>query len=339
MPSARFRFLPVLAVAMLAVVLAGCGNSYEWNQKVTVTIETPQGERSGSSVMLARYDAGIPFIVGDARGGGFRLQGEAPTVDLGGGRYLFATLAGMARLPFEVLAGGRGGVANARRTIMRTKGSQDVPARLYPMLVTFANLSDPASVRRIDPDDLDAALGCTRNATGNVDVPWRAAGKPHAQWIKDETRRLANERASAHAGITGRAAAALEEYYRIARPSYGPNAADKRRLEELSRSFTTEQRRQWVAARKSLLETIPGTLPTVEAFIAARGGSTCYRIKNITLEITREPVTAGTIEKVLGWWCELRKARSRLNGRTGPISDNELSNNLGTGAFRIGDCT
>jgi len=320
MSPARFRLLPVLVVAMLALALAGCGNSYEWNQKVTVVIETPQGQRSGSSVMHARWNAGIPFIVGDARGGGFRLQGEAPAVDLGGGRYLFALLRGMARLPYEVFAEGQGGVANARRVITGKMGPQDVPARLYPMLVTFANINDPASARRVDPDDLDGAFGCRGNATGRVDAPWRAAGKTHAQWIKDETWRLANERASAQAGITGKAAAALEEYYRIARPSYGPNPAEKQRLEELSHYFTREQRQQWSAARKSLLETIPDTLPTVEAFMAARGGSTCYRIKHITLEITKEPVTVGTIDGLLGWIGPHPEPRlQRGDGRTSDV--------------------
>lgn len=62
-------------------------------------------------------------------------------------------------------------------------------------------------------------------------------------------------------------------------------------------------------------------------------------LKRITLEITDEKVTEGRVEAMLTWWCTLRKARSRLNGKTGPISDNELSNTLGTGAFRVGDCT
>ena len=63
-------------------------------------------------------------------------------------------------------------------------------------------------------------------------------------------------------------------------------------------------------------------------------------LKRLTLEITDEPVTEGKIEQVLGWWCDLRKKRARLNGSTSiAISDNELSNNLGTGSFRIGDCT
>lgn len=62
-------------------------------------------------------------------------------------------------------------------------------------------------------------------------------------------------------------------------------------------------------------------------------------LKRITLEITDEKVTEGKIETILAWWCKLRMERARLNGRTGAISDNDLSNNLGTGSFRVGDCT
>ena len=62
-------------------------------------------------------------------------------------------------------------------------------------------------------------------------------------------------------------------------------------------------------------------------------------LKRITLEITDEPVTKGKIERVLGWWCDLRKKQARLNGSTSiGMADNERSNNLGTGSFRGGGC-
>jgi len=64
-----------------------------------------------------------------------------------------------------------------------------------------------------------------------------------------------------------------------------------------------------------------------------------YSLASITLEITDEPVTQGRVEAVLGWWCEYRKRGARLSGATSiAISSNELSEVLGTGAFRIGDC-
>ncbi|MGL4235412.1 hypothetical protein [Tabrizicola sp.] len=62
------------------------------------------------------------------------------------------------------------------------------------------------------------------------------------------------------------------------------------------------------------------------------------RLKAVTLEITRDAVTERRVEGVLGWICDYTKNYRRLNGKTGAIFDNELSNNLGPGAFKIGGC-
>ena len=62
------------------------------------------------------------------------------------------------------------------------------------------------------------------------------------------------------------------------------------------------------------------------------------RLESVTLEITDEPVSERRMEEALSWLCNYKERRVRLNGQKGPISDNRLSNNLGTGAFKIGDC-
>ncbi len=64
-----------------------------------------------------------------------------------------------------------------------------------------------------------------------------------------------------------------------------------------------------------------------------------YALTSLTLETTDEPVTSGRVEKVLGWWCGLRKAGARLSGSTSiAITSNELVETLGAGAFKVGDC-
>jgi len=84
----------------------------------------------------------------------------------------------------------------------------------------------------------------------------------------------------------------------------------------------------------------PKTVRRVDPDDLAASFGAGVALQSISLEITDEKVTKGRIEQVLGWWCDYRKRRARLNGSTSiAISDNELSNNLGTGAFRIGDCT
>jgi len=57
------------------------------------------------------------------------------------------------------------------------------------------------------------------------------------------------------------------------------------------------------------------------------------KLKSIDLEITNEPVTLGVVDRHLSWLDKYKKKRLRLNGRTGAIFTNELSDNLGTGAF------
>ncbi len=61
-------------------------------------------------------------------------------------------------------------------------------------------------------------------------------------------------------------------------------------------------------------------------------------LKAVTLEVTEEPVTDGRVQGVLGWLCDHITNYRRLSGKTGAIFDNELSNNLGPGNLKIGEC-
>lgn len=58
--------------------------TYAWNQKLTVTVSTPRGEVSGSSVVAVSWAGN--FFSGGWGGPPFHLtlRGEATTVDLGG---------------------------------------------------------------------------------------------------------------------------------------------------------------------------------------------------------------------------------------------------------------
>ena len=242
-----FSTLTVLRVALLASLtlsLAGCDmlgfRDWSWRQKLTVTVETPTGVKTGSAVTAARMeDPPKWWGAGDAAGAmNDSLRGEAVVVDLGpaapGPRYLFALLKGYsvwtAYAAFFPDMAGKPMPEDARHALYdqleSLRATEDLPRELYPLLITFADINDPASVSRVDPDDLAAHFG-------------------------------------------------------------------------------------------------PG-----------------YALSSITLAITDETVTKGRVEAVLGWWCDYRKKRARLNGSTSiAVSTNELSDNLGTGAFRIGECS
>ena len=63
-----------------------------------------------------------------------------------------------------------------------------------------------------------------------------------------------------------------------------------------------------------------------------------YALTDLTLQITDAPLTSGEVEKVLGWWCSYTQPYKRLSGQSGAISDNQLANRLGPGAFKTGGC-
>ncbi len=150
-----FRLLPLV---LLPLFLSACDERWGWRQKVTVTVETPEGERVGESVLAGslRHSDG-PLVVPEARGASSSLRGEAVVVEVGPGRYLFALLNGMPT-PFPVFFPGEAPVEMADR-LEDLRESREVPPELYPLLVTFDDMANPKTVRRVDPSDLAASFG------------------------------------------------------------------------------------------------------------------------------------------------------------------------------------
>jgi hypothetical protein len=88
------RTLAVFCSLLASLALTGCGEKFEWNQKITVEVETPDGLRSGSSVQHVVWNAGSAYPGMDGPSAASTVTGEAVVVDLGGGKYLFALLNG-----------------------------------------------------------------------------------------------------------------------------------------------------------------------------------------------------------------------------------------------------
>jgi hypothetical protein len=162
----------VALLAGLMLTLAGCDmfgfRSWSWHQKLTVTVETPEGPRSGSAVSAAWFQMTPKWAgVGDSAGASnSSLSGEAVVVDLGQGRYLFALLKGyteftgrLAFLPLPPKPLNKEQDAAVYDQLEALRASTELPRELYPLLVTFADINDPASVQRVDPDDLAASFG------------------------------------------------------------------------------------------------------------------------------------------------------------------------------------
>jgi hypothetical protein len=158
---------------------------------MTVEVETPDGLRTGSAVRE------VDYVSAAYAGGNFnlfqlRLRGEAVAVDLPGGRTLYALLRSpgfsdfSAHIAIDTLlpvppgtrlnpgvsgfnpstpefeAAFAGLLANREvRELPRERARRwsGGPAEAWPLLVTFRDPADPASVERVDPDDTTATLG------------------------------------------------------------------------------------------------------------------------------------------------------------------------------------
>ena len=147
--------------------------------RMTVEVMTPQGLRSGQSVIESRIEHGVSFG-SDAPGISYKLRGEAVTVDLGDGRALFALLRGTegsdgaayyANLLQQAFRHGARTAPMPRANLLKGPNAPlrkwarwhdlqlDLPPEDYPLLVTFRDTADPASVERVDPADLAATFG------------------------------------------------------------------------------------------------------------------------------------------------------------------------------------
>ncbi len=166
------RLFGLLAVLSALLALAGCGkNHFPWTNKITVVVETPSGEVSGSSVINVIATGGGKRLAMDGPNSSSVVTGEAPVVDLGGGKYVFALLIGdgktfkgkaqhIAEFAFctpQQMSPGEACFAHLRDMAAGTSTVLE-PAN-YPMLVTFDDTNDPKTVKLVDPENLAATFG------------------------------------------------------------------------------------------------------------------------------------------------------------------------------------
>lgn len=169
--------LSLLAMFALSACLGGDDRTPDYRYRLTVEVETPEGLKTGSSVIQVRQWLG--------RAGGApassqiytRVRGEAVTVDLPGDQTLFALLRSESDIQWAgtivsaltpSLVGSDG---EARFDgVLHLKGETEVPPTFpaykfierrsaYPIMVTFSDEADPTSVLLVDPDDLAATFG------------------------------------------------------------------------------------------------------------------------------------------------------------------------------------
>ena len=140
--------LVVIVLALLLVKSCFFPTRTHRPLRVTAEIDTPMGLRTGSSVIDFVYET-VPKWLPGSLGFSRQLVGEAPVVDLGGGRFLIVLLHDQ-HWNRDVAT-----LLDARRR--HEDGT--VKETWLPMLVTFTDPSDATSIVEVSPKDLASAFG------------------------------------------------------------------------------------------------------------------------------------------------------------------------------------
>lgn len=166
--------LVIAGTAALAILALGFPRSSTLRYRMTVAVQTPQGVRSGSSVMEARIVRQIPLMGADAVR--YEHEGEAVAVDLPDGSTLFGLLGQDAYHVALPTHGWRRGTAvpdvtPEMPTALRERDAADWPVlrrlapsmRLvpqdYPLFARFSDIPDARSLELFAADQFSAALG------------------------------------------------------------------------------------------------------------------------------------------------------------------------------------
>ncbi|MBL4879618.1 MAG: hypothetical protein JKY78_12075 [Hyphomonas sp.] len=159
---ARRGVMGLLAGAA-TLVLGGCGlfggNTY--NVLVTVEVETPEGIKTGSSVMEISAYRSAALTSGETRGGG-GLRGEAVVVELDDGPLVMTLKpdSGANRLASAITVALDPSAADGLDAYMAavsrlgrffSDAEAELPRQDWPVFVEFGDISDPNTLSRVSP--------------------------------------------------------------------------------------------------------------------------------------------------------------------------------------------
>jgi hypothetical protein len=209
----KMRTLAALAALLVGLYLAWgyFFPTYTSRFRLTIEIETPEGMKSGSSVIETRnWETSWGPV--EARGLRSSARGEAVFVDLGKGRNVIAILGwGPFGQDTQKIYGlTRAALAPGRRVSWKDepqlKGSGELPREYVPTLISFSDLSDPRTARIVPPTDFSSIFGAgVRFRSAHIEttndavtrgiemkLPWwtlpgRPAGVARRAWLGDKT--------------------------------------------------------------------------------------------------------------------------------------------------------
>jgi hypothetical protein len=194
--------MQIFAAAVGISALSGCTPLPSYRYEITVEVDTPSGLRTGSSVVeiSARRE---PKLLPEMSGVRVSYQGEATAVDLPNGRTIFALLEGVTSYgypqwiasslltPEEQAAISP---SEAGRVLSAARRAVELPRRAYPLLVTFRDSANPATIEGVDPDALTqfgSGVRLRRITISSTEKPVTEAIQKKLPWLSAETRLFA----------------------------------------------------------------------------------------------------------------------------------------------------
>jgi hypothetical protein len=141
---------------LCALTLTACFTErWVWHQKLIVEVQTPNGPVSGAAVAEVAWND-----VNSMNSYPGSYAGEATVVYLGEGRYLFALLGEYTRyLALRTFNGNPRVHRDVFIAMEKVRGSRIVPPKHYPLFVTFDDINNPKTVKKVDPNNLVATFG------------------------------------------------------------------------------------------------------------------------------------------------------------------------------------
>ena len=196
-------------LALGALALASCAlaedKAPDYRYRLTVEVETPEGLKTGSSVIAVEQSIGRTAMDGFVGGSVFlRIRGEAVAVDLPDGRTLYALLRSGGDVEWAArvipFLSPDAEDDNSLDDFLLLEGKKELPRTFpavawipersaYPMMVTFGDEADPVSVAEVYPDDLAASFGdevrLKRIIVELTDDPVTTGIKERLEWLSD----------------------------------------------------------------------------------------------------------------------------------------------------------
>lgn len=188
-------FFKLFLASLILPSFSACTlNESEYHVRMTVEVETPEGIRTGSSVY--EVGAGNKTRLASEEGSRYHYErGEAVAVDLPDGRVLLALIktggnwGDITTMTMEAMDpqftehyDTVGSAARLERGDgMRSPATLD--PEIYPMLVTFGDMNNPASVKLIDPANFGEGYALKRITVQLTDDPVTRGIEKRLGWL------------------------------------------------------------------------------------------------------------------------------------------------------------